>query len=95
MLLVRGSTLDVDNAYLYGDAYGGDGGFGAGDFGLQGAGGDAAVGGDGGILVLVTERAQYPTQRGNLIAGTITGSAVADGRIGDCRTAPAKRLATI
>ena len=82
LLLVRGSTVDVDNAYLYGDANGGDGGFGGGEFGLQGNGGDATVGGDGGILVLVTERYQLPDQRGTLNAGTIIGSAVADGGSG-------------
>jgi hypothetical protein len=82
-LLVRGSTVNIlDTANLYADAYAGDGGFGLGDFGILGNGGNATVGGDGGIGVLVTPRFQLPAQLGTLNAGSINGSAYASAGTG-------------
>lgn len=83
-LLVRGSTVTVTgNTQLSGDAFGGNGGQGA----VVGNGGNALVGGSGGtggglIFVTATNRFQVPTQRGTLIAGTITGSVAVVGGTG-------------
>ena len=85
VLLVRGSTVDVGTATLIADATGGDGGFGyeteSESLG-RGAGGNATVGGDGGIAVLVTGRFQLASQRGSLDAGDISGTAIATGGTG-------------
>ena len=86
-LIVRGSTVAVDSATLTADATGGDGGLGFdtgyGTVGIDGAGGNARVGGDGrGIHVTVSSRFQRDTQRGTLNAGSITGTAIATGGVG-------------
>lgn len=86
ILLVRGSTLMVETADLLANATGGDAGFGyvteGGTPGTTGIGGDATVGGDGGVGVVVTARYSNSAQRGMLDAGDITGSAIATGGIG-------------
>ena len=83
VLLVRGSTLDVDSVELLANATGGSGGIGGAEAGPQGNGGNAIVGGaTGGIGITVTNRFQIPGQRGTLHAGTITGTATATGGSG-------------
>ena len=89
VLLIRGSTVNVDSVTLQANADGGDAGFGyfpeVGTPGTTGIGGDATVGGDGGIAVLATNRffdPPGPIQRGTLNAGTISGTAIASSGIG-------------
>jgi len=86
ILLVRGSLVDVDNATLTANATGGNAGFGYvpafGTPGITGIGGDATVGGDGGIGVIATGRFLIPAQRGTLNAGSIVGTAIATPGIG-------------
>ena len=87
-IVVRGSTVNLDSAVLFANATGGDGGAGA----VQGDGGDATIGvsgyidvpydSSGGVAVLVTNRFQM-AQRGQLNAGTITGTAIATAGAGD------------
>lgn len=81
-LLVRGSRVDVHSATLAANATGGAAGFGAGPTGTTGIGGDATVGGDGGIRVEATGRFQIPAHRGTLNAGAISGTAIATPGIG-------------
>ncbi len=86
ILLVRGSLVDVDNATLTANATGGNAGFGyvpvVGSPGITGIGGDATVGGDGGIGVIASARFLIPAQRGTLNAGSIVGTAIATPGIG-------------
>jgi filamentous hemagglutinin family protein len=79
LLLVRGSTVTTTGQVtLAADAFGGDGGGGA----TQGVGGDATVGGDGGVGVGVTSRLDHPEQRGFLDAADIFAAAEAAGGAG-------------
>lgn len=71
LLLVRGSTVNVDTALLYANASGGAGGGGT----VTGTGGNAT---GGAVGVVVIERFAG-TARGQLNAGTITGRADAFG----------------
>ena len=71
VLLVRGSTLNVDSVDLIANATGGNGGSGE----TAGVGGEAETDEVG---VLVTERLQGTT-RGQLNAGVITGTLIAVG----------------
>jgi filamentous hemagglutinin family protein len=79
VLLVRGSTVTTTGQVtMAADAFGGDGGSGA----AQGVGGDATIGGDGGVAVFVTSRFEHPEQRGFLDAADIFGVAQAVGGLG-------------
>ena len=86
VLLVRGSTVNVASTTLTANATGGDAGFGyvpeVGTPGITGIGGDATVGGDGGIGVIASARFLIPAQRGTLNAGSIVGMAIATPGIG-------------
>ncbi|MES2902714.1 MAG: hypothetical protein V4696_00870 [Pseudomonadota bacterium] len=83
ILLVRGSLLDVDNVSLFANATGGNGGAGDGETSADGNGGNATIGGDFGIGVIVTGRFLIPTQRGTLDAGSINGTAIATAGLGE------------
>ena len=68
--LVRGVLVTADTVSLFASALGGNGGTGS----TQGNGGDATT---GTIAVELKDRFNHPTQRGNLIANSIIGSALA------------------